>query len=75
MNKNMIDLPPVLYDVPAHSIEVGDQVIIDNDPIEVKAILDSPDIDEVIVKGYSHLSGDTEQYSLYADDVFGVWSL
>lgn len=65
----------VIDNISADTIEVGDQIIIEGDLIEVKSVLDSDDIDEVIVMGYSHQSGDTERYSLYADDYFDVWSV
>lgn len=65
----------VLYSVSADQIEVGDQIIIEDDLIEVKSVSDTDDIDEVVVKGYSHITGDTETYSLYADDTYDVWGL
>lgn len=67
---------PEPYDtVSADTLEVGDQVIIDGDYVEVRDIRDTDDIDEVVVVGYSHESGDTETYSLYADDMYGLWAL
>lgn len=65
----------IIDSISADTIEVGDQILIDGDPIEVKAVMEGDDIDEVIVKGYSHESGDTETYSLYADDYFDVWAV
>lgn len=65
----------IIDNISADTIEVGDQIIVDGDHIEVREVRDSSDIDEVIVRGYSHLTGDTETYSLYADDYFDVWSL
>lgn len=61
--------------ISADTIEVGDQIIVDGDPIEVQAILHDfgQDIDEVLIRGYSHESGDSATYSLYADDYFDVW--
>lgn len=61
--------------VPAHTIEPGDQIIIEGDHIEVKTVEDGSDIDEVIVEGYSHESGDLVMYTLYADDEYNVWSV
>lgn len=65
----------VIDTVPAYSIEPGDQIIVDGDYIEVKCVEETDDIDEIIVKGYSHVTGDTETYSLYADDDYDVWSI
>ena len=65
----------IIDTVPAYSIEVGDQIIVDGDYIEVKSITETDDLDEIIVKGYSHITGDTEAYELYADDTFDVWSI
>lgn len=69
------DKPPVIDSVPAFSIEAGDQVVIEDDYIEVTQVLETEDLDEIVVKGYSHVSGDTETYSLLADDVYDVWAL
>lgn len=65
----------IIDNISADTIEVGDQILIDGDPIEVKSVSEGEDIDEVIVKGYSHETGDTETYSLYADDYFDVWAV
>lgn len=65
----------IIDTISADSIEVGDQILIDGDPVEVKSVEATDDIDEVIVRGYSHETGDTETYSLFADDMYDVWSL
>ena len=65
----------IIDSISADTIESGDQIIVEGDPIEVKSVHDSDDIDEVIVIGYSHVSGDTERYSLYADDYYDVWAV
>jgi hypothetical protein len=65
-----------IYDrVPAYSIEVGDQIIVDGDEIEVTDVHDTEDLDEIVVTGYSHVTGDTETYSLFADDSFDLWTV
>lgn len=51
------------------------QIIIDGDPVEVKSAVWGEDEDEVVVKGYSHESGDSVTYTLFADDEFDVWSV
>ena len=65
----------IIDTVPAFSIEAGDQILVDGDPIEVKRIEETDDVDEVVVIGYSHDTGDTERYSLYADDTYDVWAV
>ena len=63
----------ILYTVTADQIEVGDFILIEGDPIEVKRLEETDDLDEVVVIGYSHETGDSERDELYADDEFGVW--
>jgi hypothetical protein len=53
-------------------IEVGDQIQIDFDYIEVRDIVDS--IDSIMVKGWSHESGDSVTYILEADREVGLWT-
>ena len=65
----------IIDNISADTIEVGDQILIEGDPIEVRSVQTTDDIDEVIVMGYSHESGDTERYSLFADDYFDVWGV
>lgn len=65
-----------IYDVvTADSLIVGDQTIIDGDYIEVKSVTETDDIDEIIITGYSHTTGDTETYSLFADDFYDLWAI
>lgn len=63
--------------VPAHTIETGDQIIIDGDPIEVKVVKDDPEapLEGIRLIGYSHESGDTVTYDVYFDDHYDVWSV
>lgn len=65
----------IIDNVSADTIEVGDQILVEGDPIEVKEVRETDDIDEIVIVGYSHESGDTETYSLYADDYFDVWAV
>ena len=65
----------IIDTIPAYSIEVGDQIIVDGDYIEVRTVVETDDVDEIVVTGYSHDSGDTETYSLFADDEYDVWSI
>jgi hypothetical protein len=67
-----------VYDyVPLHTVEDGDQIIIENDeggqdPVEVTRIFD--EAGSVWVKGYSHLTGDNVNYCLPADTEVGLWT-
>lgn len=64
-----------VYDiVTADTIEVGDQILVNNiDPIEVEAVIDSGEA--IMIKGYSHLSGDKAEYILSADAEIGLWGV
>lgn len=61
--------------ISADTIEVGDQVIIENDPVEVTDVRSTADVDEIVVVGFSHQSGDNVEYSLFADDYFDLWGI
>lgn len=60
--------------VGAWSVQVNDQILIQGDPVEVKQVIETDDPDEIVVKGYSHDTGDSVEYALFADDMFEVWS-
>lgn len=63
-----------VYDtVTADQIEVSDQILVnDIDPIEVSEVIDSGD--SIMVKGYSHMTGDTAVYILTADAEVALWT-
>ena len=61
--------------VPAYSLEVGDQIVADGDYIEITSIEETDDVDEVLVKGYSHTDGDRVSLSLFADDLYPIWTV
>lgn len=63
-----------VYDhIEAWQIESGNQIQINAiDPIEVKEVIDSGD--SIMVKGYSHLTGDNAVYILTADTEVGLWT-
>lgn len=65
------------YSVQADQIEVGDQVIIDMEPIEVTGISDDPEapLEGIRITGYSHESGDTVTFDVYFADTFDVWGI
>jgi hypothetical protein len=49
-----------------------DQVFYQNDPFEVKHVVDSGDA--IMLKGYSHLTGDDVTYVLTPDTEVGLWT-
>jgi hypothetical protein len=62
-----------IYDyVSADTIEEGDQILFENDPIEVTSKVD--ETDAILVKGYSHLTGDSVTYILSPDVEVGLWT-
>lgn len=62
-----------IYDyVAASTVDTGDQILYSNDPIEVKWVSD--DGDAILVKGYSHLTGDSVTYILNPDTEVGLWT-
>lgn len=65
----------ILFSVTADSIEAGDQVVIEDDLIEVRAVIETDDLDEIVVVGYNNTTGDVERFSLYADDEYDIWSV
>lgn len=65
----------IIDSIAADTVEAGDQIIIEGDLIEVRSVSESDDIDEVIVSGYNNTTGDVDQFSLYADDYFEVWTV
>lgn len=61
----------------ADHVEVGDQIIIDGDLIEVTAVGDDPEcpLEGVRITGYSNETGDVAVYDVYFGDVFDVWTV
>lgn len=57
--------------VPASTVEPGDQVAYENDILEVKEVVDSGE--SILIRGYSHVSGDTVTYIIGADVEVGLW--
>lgn len=76
MNTNDTDII-ILDTIDADQIEVGDQILVDLDPVEVTWVGDDPEApaEGIRVKGYSHESGDEVVYDLYFADRVDVWSL
>lgn len=65
----------IIDNISADTIEAGDQIVIEGDLIEIKSVSETDDIDEIVVHGYNNTTGDVEEFSLYADDYFDVWSI
>ena len=66
-----------IYDtIAADAIEVRDQIIVDGDPIEVTFVSESENDDsEIIVKGFSHETGDYVEYDLPFDYTVDLWAV
>lgn len=65
-----------IYDyVPAHTLgdEPNEQIAHQNDYIEVYDVIDSGEA--IMVKGYSHISGDTVAIILTPDTEVGLWTV
>ncbi len=59
-------------------VEEGDQIAYTNDEgaddlIEVTKVIDSGE--SILIKGYSHTTGDNETYILSPDTKVGLWSV
>lgn len=65
-----------IYDtITADQIENGDQIIVDGTPYENVRVLDSDDIDEVRIVGYSEDEGDDVTLSLPFDYAVDLWAV
>lgn len=63
-----------IYDtIKADSIEAGDQIIIDGNPIEVNEVEDEDNF--VVVKGFSHEAGDNVTIVLEFDEFVDLWGI
>lgn len=72
---NITDLN-IIDTIQAWQVDETDQIIVDNDPIEVKTVReDEDDLAAVIVTGYSHNSGDSVEYTLPYDYDVEVWAV
>lgn len=67
----------IIDTIQADQIEVGDQILVDLDPIEVSYVGEDPEapLEGIRVRGYSHESGDSVTYDLYFADDVDVWSI
>lgn len=63
-----------IYDyVSADAVEEGDQIAHSNDLIEVTTKIDSGD--SILIKGFSHVSGDNVDYIVTPDTEVGLWTV
>ena len=63
-----------IYDwVTADTITDEDQIVFENDYIEVSSVVDSGEA--IMVKGYSHISGDSVVYLIGPDVEVGLWAV
>lgn len=63
-----------VYDyVAAATIEENDCIAHETDLIEVSLVVD--ETDTVMIRGYSHVSGDTVTYFIPADKEVGLWTV
>lgn len=53
--------------------EDNEQIYYSNDYVEVMSVIH--DNDAVMVRGYSHVTGDSVQYILGYDDMVGLWAV
>jgi hypothetical protein len=62
----------IIYDViRADEVENGDQVYVNLDPLENVGVDNSGSL--VVIKGYSHNTGDVETYCLVPDAPVELW--
>lgn len=61
--------------IAAWQVEVGDQVVIDGELIEVSAVEETDDIDEIVISGYSNDTGDFAHYSVCYDEELEMWGV
>ena len=67
----------ILYHVDADQIEVGDQIIVDQELIEVTKVEDDPEapLEGIRVTGYSNETGDLVIYDMHYSESVPVWSV
>lgn len=63
------------YDtVPAYSVEDGDQIIINGDPLEDVIVFDEG-ATEIVITGVSNNTGDRETYKVSPDALVDLWAV
>lgn len=61
--------------VAVHTLEVGDQIIVEGEHFIIHSITETDDIDEFIVKGENLDDPTNDEISLFADDIYPLWSI
>lgn len=62
-----------VYDyVSADTLENGDHITYNNDVLEQVTVMDEGDV--IMVRGYSHISGETATYFIPANMEVGLWT-
>ena len=59
--------------VEAWQLDEGDGIVLDGEYVEILEILATDDPDEVKVVGYSHSTGEKDDYPLVWDQSFHLW--
>ena len=67
----------IIDTIQADQIEVGDQILVDGDPVEVTDVGEDPEapLEGIRVVGYSHESGDSVTYDLWFGDYVDLWAV
>ena len=65
-----------IYDtVDADQVEPGDLIVIEGQQVEVTSVFDEDPYGEtILIKGYSHSTGDIETFEVLYIDSFDLWS-
>jgi hypothetical protein len=67
------DMAVEVYDyVRVDTLEDGDNVTYNNDVLEQVTVMD--ETDTIMVRGYSHISGETATYFIPVDTEVGLWT-
>lgn len=75
MNKTKSDII-VTDTIDADQIEIGDQIIVNAEPIEVDTISDTPDdSDGIRVSGFSWEDGDRVTHDLHYSERVDLWAV
>lgn len=66
----------IIDTVSADTLVPGDQIIIQGDLLIIRTVdSDREDIDEVLIKGENLTNPDEDEFAVFADEYFQVWSL
>ena len=65
----------ILFSTAAHQLEAGDQIVVEGELFIIHEIVETDDLDEVIVKGENLSDPSNNEIPLFADDEFDVWAI